>query len=57
MNDDKCNTKYCRGKVALIYLKKPLCQKCYEKVCDEELKKESEYLNSLVRKTWSEMHE
>ena len=33
---DKCVTKHCRGEIALIYLGKPLCQDCYEKVCDEE---------------------
>ena len=49
MSEDKCSTKYCRGEVALTYLGKPLCQECYEKLCDEELKKEQEFLNKIVR--------
>lgn len=39
MKREKCATKFCRGEVALIYLRKPLCQECYEKICDEEDKK------------------
>lgn len=33
---EKCSTKFCRKKVELVYLGKPLCQKCYEKICEEE---------------------
>jgi len=36
MSKEKCATKYCRGEIALIYKGKPLCQPCYEKLCDEE---------------------
>jgi len=51
--NDKCNTKYCRGEVALTYLGTPLCQSCYEKQCDkegekEQLKKEMEVLNKRI---------
>jgi len=35
---EKCSTKYCRGEIALTYLGKPLCQECYDKICDEEEK-------------------
>lgn len=35
---EKCATKFCRGEIALTYLGKPLCQKCYERICDEEEK-------------------
>ena len=33
---EKCATKRCRGDVALIYLGKLYCQKCYERICDKE---------------------
>jgi len=33
---EKCSTKYCRGKVALTYLGTPLCDDCWEKICEEE---------------------
>lgn len=36
MKKEKCATKFCRGEIALIYLGKPLCQECYERICDEE---------------------
>ena len=36
MPNDKCSTKRCRGEIALIYLGKPLCQDCYNKICDKE---------------------
>jgi len=41
---DRCSTKYCRGEVAVVYLGRPLCQGCYERVCDmedQEYEKES----------------
>ena len=44
---EKCNTKYCRGEVALTYLGNPLCQPCYEKVCD--LESENEWANKVIQ--------
>ena len=34
--DEKCSTKFCRGKVDVVYLGKPLCQQCYERICEYE---------------------
>lgn len=36
MSRDKCSTKFCRGKVALKYFGKLLCQACYEEIYDLE---------------------
>lgn len=33
---EKCSTKFCRNEVDLVYLGKPLCQICYERICEEE---------------------
>lgn len=33
---DRCSTKYCRGKPVLTYRGKPLCQKCWNRICDDE---------------------
>ena len=34
----KCSTKNCRDEMAIIYLNEPLCQQCWKKLCDKQLK-------------------
>lgn len=33
--EDKCSTQRCRGDVFLELIDKPLCERCWEKHCDE----------------------
>lgn len=37
MTEEKCNTKYCRGKVVIKYLGILLCQRCFDnKILEED---------------------
>ena len=36
----KCQTKYCRNPSNITHLGKELCNKCWEKLCDDEMNKE-----------------
>lgn len=49
MKKEKCITKFCRGEVAITYLGKPMCQSCFEQLCDEE--EERERLLCVLPKT------
>ena len=42
MEDDKCEVDYCRNKSDLNYLGRQLCDSCWNKLCDKELKQETE---------------
>ena len=36
-SQDKCAVKGCKNKFDLIYYKKPICSKCFEKHCDNKI--------------------
>ena len=33
---EKCSTKFCCGVVALVFKGKPLCDKCWSDLCDND---------------------
>ncbi len=51
---EKCATKNCRGEVDIIYLGRPLCDRCFSKTCDEQdmksMKEERKMKNKKVEK-------
>jgi hypothetical protein len=36
MTPDKCSTRYCRGQIHVIHLGDPLCDKCWEELCEKD---------------------
>lgn len=41
----KCDTKGCRGEMALIHIGKNMCKECWEKMCKQQMT------------TWEKEHE
>lgn len=38
--EDRCSTKRCRGKPTVEFMGKPLCDRCWGKLCDKQTKED-----------------